>query len=173
QTHKHTLLQTPTLHSTSFPPTSRSKPVNLFIIKMVSALAILATTLSVACTINATQVTKLVVDIAGGVDTGSCATVVGFDDAPDVELDGCAQSSSGITVPTDLGDVTVKCDVNSQGGGASQCLNQRVVCRAGCCATVNIQLSDASCTVGDICSSGSCTACAESVGINVPANLEC
>ena len=92
---------------------------------MLSKLVILFAAL-LATAISATQVTKLVVDIAGGLGVGSCSAVVSFDDAPDVELHGCASDSSGVTVPTHFGDVTVKCDVNGGGpNGANQCLNQK------------------------------------------------
>ncbi|KAJ9145361.1 hypothetical protein NKR23_g5418 [Pleurostoma richardsiae] len=142
---------------------------------MMTKIATLAVLLIAATTVGATEVTNIVVDIADSEPaSGACATVVSFDDAPDVELLGCASSSDGITVPTELGDVTVKCDVNGGGpNGANQCLNQRVVCRAGCCATMDMQDSDASCTIPDFCTSGDCLLCVEMVPSNAPQPLTC
>jgi hypothetical protein len=141
---------------------------------MVAKITILLGALAAVSSVNATAVTGLVVDIAGGLGVGICTALVTFDDSPsNVELHGCSASSDGITVNSSKGPVTVKCDVNSQGGGANQCATQRVVCRSGCCATVNLQGSEASCTIPDMCTSGDCTICAESIGSNLPVNLVC
>lgn len=140
---------------------------------MVSKIAILAAAFAVT-SVSAVQVTDFVLDIAGGLGTGYCTSVVSFDDSTDIELQGCASSSDGITVPSDKGDVTVKCDVNGGGpNGANQCLNQRVVCRAGCCVTLDLQSSGAACTIPDFCTGADCTICAEQTGSNVPADLVC
>ncbi|KAI5460828.1 hypothetical protein BGZ63DRAFT_405276 [Mariannaea sp. PMI_226] len=140
---------------------------------MVSALAIATALLGVASNVQATRVTKFVLDISGGLGIGKCSSVVSFDDAPDVELQGCASDSNGITVGTNLGPVTVKCDVNAGPSGANQCLNQRVVCRSGCCVTIDLESSNAACTIPDVCTSGDCTICAEQTGKDLPLDLKC
>lgn len=140
---------------------------------MVSQNTFLLALAAASTTVKATQVTKFVLDISGGLGFGYCTSVVSFDDAPDVELHGCSSSSNGITVNSSKGPVTVKCDVNAQSGGANQCASQRVVCRSGCCATINLQSSEAACTIPDMCTGADCTICAEQIGSNVPANLEC
>lgn len=127
-----------------------------------------------AATCSATQVTNLVLDVAGGLGTGSCSVVVSLDDSPDVEVQGCPTSSDGITVNTSEGPLTVKCDVNGGGpNGANQCLNQRVVCRSGCCGTVDLEESEAACTIPDFCTGGDCLMCAEQVASNAPVDLTC
>lgn len=140
---------------------------------MVSKVMILTAAFAVT-SISATQVTNFILDIAGGLGSGSCSSVVSFDDAPDVELEGCASTSDGITVPTELGDVTVKCDVNGGGvNGENQCGSQRVVCRSGCCVTIDLQSADSACSIPDFCTGGDCEECDEKTGSNVPASLTC
>ena len=105
---------------------------------MVAISALVSAFLTVAA-VQATSVTKLLVDIAtAGQGAASCLSRVSFDDAPDVDVLGCILDSNGRSVNTALGQVTVKCDVNAGPLGPSQCLDQRVVCRAGWCATLQL-----------------------------------
>ena len=144
---------------------------------MVSKVVILSAAFAAfAATVGATAVTSLIVDIAEEAESvGDCSAEVTFDDgSPTVELQGCFTDSNGITVSTALGDVTVSCNVNGGGvNGENQCASQRVVCRSGCCATINLQDSDAACSIPNFCTDGGCVECVEETGINLPVDLQC
>ncbi|RVX75964.1 hypothetical protein B0A52_00321 [Exophiala mesophila] len=74
---------------------------------MVAISALVSAFLTVAA-VQATSVTKLLVDIAtAGQGAASCLSRVSFDDAPDVDVLGCILDSNGRSVNTALGQVTM------------------------------------------------------------------